>query len=467
MPTPGLVIRNVILSASHFPLTVNENSTRVLADFAAASSFTVRNISGFAINQLLLIGNFGDETAEIVKTHVSTSPTGSTITLTASTVFAHTTDTPITLLPYDQVEFSRAATTTGSKTILATSNILADKISTGYNDLVNTTGYGFIRFKNSITGLFSGYSGAVPYTGNPSNSVEKIVMKAIKDCGNTLNDEYSNEADLIDDCQEAQEEISSARDWSFELHKDLTSIVTVQGETDYDLSGLDMKYVDEGQSLLSVRFGNMPLNATSYQKIEDAQQYSKSGLLTADATVGATSITLDSTDSFEDSGNVYLRENGFVAYTANNKTTNVLSGISATEITTLVPSGATVWADINVGKPSFCAVMDGNLLLDIPPDENNSGINLKFRFLRKLPTLTSFSSTTLIPFPDALSYFVAGNIEKRKRNFDEHDRLKAYFTAQVMQYANRYKLQLKRSQQIYFFRNNLSDGNIDEDYWWN
>jgi hypothetical protein len=245
----------------------------------------------------------------------------------------------------------------------------------------------------------------------------------------------------------------------------LSSIVTVQGETEYDLSDLSMKYENEQQSLLSVRFGNRPLVPVTYRQIEDAQQWSKSDTLTVDAAVAATSIMLDSSDSFDDSGTVYLRENGFVAYTANDKTTNVLSGIDAADITTLVPAGATVWADMNVGGPNFCSVMDGSLSLDVPPDEEHSGINLKFRFLRKLPSLTSFSSTTLIPFPDALSYFVAANIEKRKRNFEEHDRLKAYFTEQVAQYASRYKLQLKRPQQHYVFANTARLDGFD-DVWW-
>jgi hypothetical protein len=464
--SPNLIVKNSVLSASHFPLTLAQQSTRILADVAAASgTYTVRNITGLAINQCLLTGSFGDETAEVNKTHTATAPTGSTVTLLANTVYAHAVDCPVTVLPYDQVEFSRATTVAGTKTVLATSNILADKTATGYNDLTNSTGYAFARFKNSITGTFSEYSSAVPYTGNPSNSVEKIVMKAVKDCASVLNDEYCLEQDLIDDCQEAQDEVSSMRDWSFELHKDLSSIVTVQGETEYDLSDLSMKYENEQQSLLSVRFGNDPLNAVSYSQIEDAQRWSKSDTLYADATVAATSITLVNSDSFEDDGTVYLRENGFVAYTANDKTTNVLSGIDADAITTLVPAAATVWSDMAVGKPNYCAVIDGSLLLDVPPDEEHSGFNLKFRFLRKLPTLTSFGSTTLIPFPDVLSYFVAANIEKRKRNYDEHDRLKAYFTAQVNQYANRYKIQLKRAQQYYVFASTARYDDFDNVWW--
>lgn len=457
----------MILSASHFPLTVAEPNSRILADVAAGvTSFTVRNINGFAVNNLLLMCSFGDETAEIVKTHSSTAPSGSTITLAAATRFDHTADTLVTVLPYDQVEFSHAVTSTGAKTVLATSNISADETSTGYNDLTNTTGYGFIRFKNSITGEFSGYSEAVPYAGNPTNSVEKIVMKAVKDCGNELNDDFCLEQDLIDDCNEAQEVVASTRDWSYELYKDTSTLKTVIGETEYDLSGIDLKYPNESQSMLSVRFGNRPLEAVAYSQIEDAQQWSESDYLAADATVGATSITLTNTSSFDDTGTVYLRSNGFVAYTVNDKTTNVLSGISASAITTLVPSGATVWSNTDVGEPTSCAVIDGKLVLDIPPDEDHAGINLKFRFLRKLPVLTSFASTTTMPFFNAMSYFVAARIEGRKRNFDERDKQMSMFTQEINLSMARWKLQLRRAYRVYTF-NNTARSADEDDVWWN
>jgi hypothetical protein len=154
-----------------------------------------------------------------------------------------------------------------------------------------------------------------------------------------------------------------------------------------------------------------------------------------------------------------------VAYTAKDDTTNVLSGISATAITTIVPSGATVWSGLDVGEPTSCAVIDGCLELDIPPDSTHSGIPIKFRFLRKLPELTSFASTTLIPFSNALSYFVASNIERRKRNFDESDRYLNLFKSKVADAMARYKIQTKRAQQIYTLNNTARVTDFD-DIWW-
>ena len=63
-------------------LTLQSIQTVLTADMASGSAtLTVKNITGFAINQILVIGNFGNEGAEVIKTHASTAPTGSTITL--------------------------------------------------------------------------------------------------------------------------------------------------------------------------------------------------------------------------------------------------------------------------------------------------------------------------------------------------------------------------------------------------
>ena len=456
-------------------MTLAQPTTRLTIDSGSGdTALGVMNVTGFAINQVLLMGNWGDESACIVKTSSSTSPTPPTpsapgiITLVTGSAYPYAVDSTITVIGYDYVEFSRATTLTGSKTVLATLPINASETATGYLDLQNNTGYGFARFYNSINGFFSEYSDGVPYAGSPVNSVQSIITKAVKDCGNVLNDDFCNELDLIADCQEAQDEISAMRDWSYELYQDTSSLVTINGETSYSLEGLALKYDDEGQSLLSVRLGNLPIDAVAYSQIENAQALSNSDVLASDATVGATSITLTNSNSFQPAGTVLLRTNGFVSYTANDPTTGILSGIDPTAITTLVPAGATVWQNISTGTPRAAAVIDESLNLDIPPDATNSGINLKFRFLRKLPSLTSFASTTLVPFPKVMAYYVESCIERRKRNYDESDRLYGVFQARVNEQAARYKIQLRRAQQLYALKNTSGcDNNDSWDDWFN
>src|SRR5438552_2889080 len=92
-------------------LTEQQPSTYTIADNAAGLlTLTVKNITGFGLDQILLLGDFGNGDAEIVKTSHTTSPSGSTITLLTTTVFAHSSSTLISVLPYDKIELSTATT---------------------------------------------------------------------------------------------------------------------------------------------------------------------------------------------------------------------------------------------------------------------------------------------------------------------------------------------------------------------
>jgi hypothetical protein len=147
---------------------------------AGAGTLTVKSIINFAINQVILIGNLGGEGSEIIKTHASTAPTGTTVTLASNLVFTHPIYTKIQVMAYDQVEFSKAATTTGAKTVLSTMGITAGSLETVYQDTSATSGYYFYRFKNSITTTYSDYSDPIPYDGFDDNTVEKAIKFALK-----------------------------------------------------------------------------------------------------------------------------------------------------------------------------------------------------------------------------------------------------------------------------------------------
>jgi hypothetical protein len=122
-----------------------------------------------------------------------TDPTGTTVTLASNLVFTHPIYTKIQVLAYDQVEFSKAATVAGSKTVMATMGIAADSLETVYQDTTATSGYYFYRFKNSITTTYSDYSDPIPYNGFDEDTVEKAIKFALKK--NKLNG-YSGSIDF-------------------------------------------------------------------------------------------------------------------------------------------------------------------------------------------------------------------------------------------------------------------------------
>ena len=132
---------------------------------SGASTLTVKSISNLAINLILLIGEMGDENSEIIKTHASTAPTGTTVTLAANLVKTHDPYTRVRVMLYDQVEISHSSTTTGTKTVLDTIAIQTESVETRYDDTSKSSGYFFTRFKETIGDTFSSYSDPVPYTG--------------------------------------------------------------------------------------------------------------------------------------------------------------------------------------------------------------------------------------------------------------------------------------------------------------
>lgn len=128
------------------------------AQAAASGTLTVESIAGYAIGNKLLIGVVGQERSEMLRVHTSTAPTGSTVTLNANTAYRHENGTPLYFVDFDSVEFSRTTTLTGAKTVLTTATIAPDQMDTLYDDLANSTGFGFYRFYTQVSATITSSS---------------------------------------------------------------------------------------------------------------------------------------------------------------------------------------------------------------------------------------------------------------------------------------------------------------------
>ena len=180
MPTTGFNI----LRSYNPELLFDVISTPLTADSTAASgTLTVSGIIGVSVGDYLLIGEFGQETAEIVRVHTSSAPSGSTITLNANTVHAHARSELVYRIDRNQVEFSRATSLAGEKSVLTTADIRCDSLYTVYEDQTNSSGFGFSRWKNSADTTYSNYSESYPYAGFSEQSLKKIFDSVLLDMG--------------------------------------------------------------------------------------------------------------------------------------------------------------------------------------------------------------------------------------------------------------------------------------------
>ncbi len=229
----------VILKAENRSITRAEPFSFLSQNYqAGVSSVVVINVGQFSTNDFVLFGNFGSETAEIIRISAVTVAT-QTLTLVSATAFPHPESTKVTVLPYDQVGFYHTAAATFSTAedpLSEYTNIMADRFHTTYTDNGNETGFGWFRFRNSWTSRVSGPSNPIPYGDFNINSVSFVFdsfysllnsgdLKLISDADSFawINEAYDivvNELNLV------EEEFLTADDYT---------LTTVAGTTEYDL----------------------------------------------------------------------------------------------------------------------------------------------------------------------------------------------------------------------------------------
>lgn len=178
------------IKQSNLALLENADSSNLSSSATSGgSTLSVYSIADFAVNNVLLIGEFGQEGSEIIKTHASTAPTGTTVTLASNLVKSHPKDTKVYIIPYDQVQFYHAVTTTGDKTQMGSNtDINEEGTETTYDDSAYTSGYYFTRFYNSIDNTYSDYSDPIPYAGLGSNTVGYAINLAMKEMKKEFSD---------------------------------------------------------------------------------------------------------------------------------------------------------------------------------------------------------------------------------------------------------------------------------------
>jgi len=452
-----LKVEGTKLMFSNDVLTKNSKRTNMIADASSGdTAISVANYNDLADNMYLLVGEWGEPTAEIVQ--INDASVDTTVTIGAL-VNDHYTDTPITVIPYDKVEFARATTLVdpngaGSVTQLGSDvAIMAYRHETVYNDDINSTGYAYARFQNTEDTSYSEYSVGVSYDGNAYNSVEKMCQEAVDLVGINIGDEHATEKELIRDLNQCQNIITKSQDWVFELENDDTSITSTLNEYIYSLSSLSMKYPNSKQGIMNAKFGSTVIEYKDWHEFERFLEGTAKTTAAATGAVGATTLTLTDSNEFAASGTVYVGTNS-VTYTANNKTTGVLSGIATSgsySIETEITTGDVVWQGANPGVPDRYSIFSGSLYLNVPVESGEAGKKIKLKYLKKLDRFTDFSNTTDIPFYEALPFYLAYKIEIRRKNYPEAKMHKNYFDEILEVNKDAYKMPILETMGYYDF----------------
>jgi len=247
---------------------------------AAASTLSVYSIADFAIDKALLIGEFGQEGSEIIKTHAATAPTGTTVTLVTTLTKSHPKDTKVYILPYDQVQFYHSVTVAGDKTqIGSNTDVNEESVETLYTDSTYTSGYYFTQFYNSIDTTYSDYSDPIPYGGLGSNTVGYAINISMKELKKEFSDTITYEM-LVDEVNACLRYVrgklkrwSNVQEFNYELDAALV-------EDDYTWT-LPTTYYDKNsnKSCLSVWITDQKrLAYVDKKEFDDLDRNSDSGL---------------------------------------------------------------------------------------------------------------------------------------------------------------------------------------------
>lgn len=441
--TPTFRYQNGVLFIDNTPLVAEAlQETYLTADLTAASSstLTVRNIAGFAINQLVLIEELGNENAEIVKTHASSAPSGSTITLTTTVARNHTAGTKVYIIKYDQINLSQDDNAGGaSKTNLTTtlgSGLVAiqpDKVIQAFNVADSIEGYFFSRYKDSIAGTFSDYADVLVSTGWAENTVGYLIGRALSELGLTFSEKLTK-PDVYGYINEALNEIKGKQlRWPEHYNFNYPLTTVVAGDYSYTLP-TDIYDSESNKSILAVRIGKLGTRLTYKDPREYEDELNIAETTAAEAgSVGETDIDLTNAADFENSGTVtYFVSGTKYTFTYTGKTTNTLTGIPSSgtgSITQAFSSGDTMYQGEDFAdQPSFFTVREGALDIEIPGVEAH-GKNIYLDYATVVTKVDSDGDTIDFQRFDIVLPYVLWRIEAKMNKKNALDRNNGFYLA--------------------------------------
>jgi len=303
------------------------------------------------------------------------------------------------------------------KSVLATSNVVADNDTTNYNDTTNTSGYYFARFKNTISSTFSEYSDPAPYDGYTQLSARSIIDNALqmvnKKTSEVLSDQFAFMQ--IDNCQ--IECLREFKRWSF-----MQSFNTIIGQTYNGQMRVALPTnCDDNQTTKSIynfRIGKeLGMEWIDKEEWDGVLQGVAYTTLAQNINLLDTSIVLTSSADFHDSGGVFINGTLF-SYSANDRTTGTLTIDPATATAT---AGMDAMQGGTTGFPTHYTVFSGYAYFWPAIDSFYSERNFYLDYYIKLVQIQRDSDTIVLPDPTVVQYYVAWKFLLRINNGEETD----------------------------------------------
>lgn len=424
-------------------LTLNTPELVLDADAAAgATSITVKSILGVSTNNILLFRDIGNEHAEIIATHASTSPSGNTVTLVAAgLVEAHPAGTVIHVIPWNQVRFYRSATEDDANSdasnlsaLAAAQNIDPTQADNVYVDTTISSGFFYYRFSDSINTVNDIYSDPIPYGAIQvqfaENEVGYILDFVHRKLGHEWNEQFSKQAaiDEVNACLRYMQ--GKLKHWSRYLVQDYVLGATARGVLDVALPA-NIYDTTTNKSLLNVRIGTsliplIPLDEKEWDTLLQEVAYTQ---VRTQPSIGATSLAIDNSYDFDNDGSVNVYTSNAVdaiTYTGVTRSTTVgvLTGVPASGSGSIAVQHAVdtyVWQNEVEGQPRYFNVKDGRLRIWPLCDSTWQNKNIFADYWEEATTVNSESDTIDTARYDAVKHWLLWQGKNYWRNNGKSD----------------------------------------------
>lgn len=440
---PTLRNRNGIIYLDNTPLTTEALQETYLIEAAALgeTQLFVQSIEGLADNQLLWIEDAGIGSAELVSINGTPTVAGGVV-LDSALSRSHSNGSKVYVIAFNQVELTHATTATGSKTALTTTlgsglvSLLPNQKVQRYNETEFTSGYYFARYKNSITSSFGSYSDALVYGGWDTNTFGYILEQALRDNDETLSKKITKQDCFAWGTKCLKEMEGKQLRWPEHY-----SYNQVLGQTSRGVNVITMPTdaydTESAASLLRVAIGDQDslqyLDPTEF----DLQQGDvKVTQVTTQAVAAQTTLEIDNSYDFEDSGTVSVYISGTkysITYTGvtRSSTAGILTGIPASgdgSISVTIAVDIYVWQDEEEGTPNCFTVRNGNLEWYPLVDANLDNQNVYGDYAKVATAINSDGDTIDYHRYDAVQAYLTWRVWCKAKNNGQLDQNNGFYS---------------------------------------
>lgn len=433
---PQILIRHNIGNIIEIPNELNPKVFTYLSNNYAigTTALGVDNAIDFTAGTIItVLGSVGAENCEF---GYASAHTDQEITVTA-TKQPHNRGDLVTQVNYDQIEISKSSTIDGSYSVIATVSLfLTQQKTVQFDSSGLVTDYYILRWKNSQTSAFSGYSDPISVLSYPADSVGSVIFPVLKAMGINENDSKITVPFCIEAINDARKYVKGKlygvrHAW---LSKFEFPIQVLAGSNFVYLPE-DVDFNDTDRSMLSGRFIMNNVLAPFNLKYIDKRSWNQvafnvGGSVTdGETAIAATEIFLESAGDFlpaNNEGVAYIATTDFdqellqIAYTGVDLVLKKLTGVTGIDRT--IPSGTQIWVTPTIAQPIWYTVYPegdeqdsrGKIVFDRIIPDSMQGNNFYIDYYKKMTEVVDLYQRLPEPYREIYKWYLRYAIKYRK-----------------------------------------------------